>query len=104
MVELEDTIGHETTGGHPAITLALHGSTQLASVVPLTSTSGASRFPYTFLIRRSATNRLRVDSIALIFQLRSLSYERFISRFGSIDQQDYDMILTIVKDYLNIPS
>lgn len=114
-VDLPDSIGHEQTGPRPALVLAIHaqGQTGLsmvvpltiilgATVVPLTSTAGATRFPNTYFIKRSAINGLPLDSIAMIFQLRTCSFNRFRNKLGNLEQNHINTIKLLIKHYLNL--
>jgi len=101
-VSLRDATGHEQAGRRPAIVLALHQQSNLVMVVPLTSSLAASRFPYTYTISRSTQNGLRRNSIAMIFQLRSLSLGRFRRKMGDLEQNHFDRIKNLVKGYLNL--
>jgi len=102
IVSLKDTIGHEMLGERPAIVVAIHVETELVTVIPLTSNLEASRFPYTLKIKKTYSNGLRTDSIALIFQIRSLSYKRFIKRIGYIDALSMKRMKALLKDYLGL--
>lgn len=99
---VRDVVGHEQRGEHPAVIIALHSSTQLAIVVPLTSNLEANRFSYTWHINRSPSNNLRCNSIAMIFQLKSIDYMRFIDKIGVIDSDDFEKIMILIKTYLGV--
>ena len=101
-VSLKETQGHEIRGNRPAIVIAIHVETELAMVIPLTSNQDAMRFPYTLEIKKTRDNGLYVDSIALVFQLRSLSVQRFIKKLGHIDKTTMKRIKSLIRDYLNL--
>jgi len=102
IVQLIDTLGHEQSGNRPAIVLAVHHQTSLCMAVPLTSNPTASRFPSTCTIRRSSQNGLSVDSVAMIFQLRSLSMNRLVRRIGTLEPMHLQRIRVLVRQYLNV--
>ena len=99
-VSLEEPQGHEIRGNRPAIIIAIHVETDLTMVIPLTSNSEAMRFPYTLEIKRTKENGLYVDSVALIFQLRSLSVHRFVKKIGVVDRTTMKRIKSLIRDYL----
>ena len=86
-VELPSASGHEQQGRRPAIVAqddayASHLPTVL--VVPLSSVRAALRFAGTALIRATPQSGLRIDSVALAFQLRAVDRHRVGSRVGEI--------------------
>ncbi len=102
IVQLTDTTGHEQSGSRPAIVLAVHDQTSLCMVVPLTSSQTASRFPFTYTITRSSQNGLSADSIAMVFQLRSLSINRLLRRIGTLESSHLRRIKMLARQYLSI--
>ena len=101
-VSLKETQGHEIKGDRPAVVIAVHVETELIMVIPLTSNQEAMRFPYTLEIKKTRENGLYVDSIALIFQLRSLSVRRFVKKIGYIDKTTMKRIKSLIRDYLDL--
>lgn len=103
-VAIADTEGHEQKGDRPAVIIAVHNQANVSMVVPLTKNQDASRFPYTHSIKRTPANGLPINSVALIFQMRSLtiSESRFLYRIGTIEQYHFDQIKTLIKDYLKL--
>ncbi|MGA2387202.1 MAG: type II toxin-antitoxin system PemK/MazF family toxin [Candidatus Bathyarchaeia archaeon] len=104
MVSLTETVGSEQMGQRPAIVISVHNQSNTCMVVPLTKNSAASRFPYSFTIACSMVNGLSVDSVALIFQMRSLSMTagRFLSKMGSVESGHFGRIKSLIKDYLQV--
>ena len=102
VINVRDATGTEQRGTHPGLVLAVHNETRLAMVVPMTSNADASRFPYSYTIPRSLQNRLRTDSVAMIFQTRALSFDRFGRRIGRLESVHFQTVKTIVKQYLNL--
>jgi len=101
-VRLSDAVGHEQSGQRPAIVCASIDSIGIAFVIPLTTQLDASRFPLTLKIEKSPENGLDEDSIAMIFQARALSYNRFVRRRGVIEVKYHELIKALLKKYLNI--
>ncbi|MGQ4834280.1 MAG: type II toxin-antitoxin system PemK/MazF family toxin [Candidatus Asgardarchaeia archaeon] len=102
LVSLKETQGHETKGNRPAVVIAIHVETELVMVIPLTSNLEAKRFSYTYEIKKTSENGLQCNSIAMIFQLRSLSTKRFLKKLGHIDATTMKRIKIMIKDYLNL--
>lgn len=97
-----DTIGHETKKTRPCLVIANCIKAKLITVVPFQSNLGVLNLPYTHLVRSSQKNKLRNDSVAVIFQIRSLDQKRFHSLNGIIDHKDLIKVKTLLKDYLKI--
>jgi len=104
MVSLTDTLGTEQRGQRPAIIIAIHSQANVCMVVPLTSNLDASKFSHTHKIECTSDNELSVDSVALVFQMRTLTISagRFLSKVGMIEQNHFDNVKALIKDYLQI--
>ncbi|MHA1488399.1 MAG: type II toxin-antitoxin system PemK/MazF family toxin [Promethearchaeota archaeon] len=95
--------GHKQKYNRPCIIIKNNKFVELATIIPLTKkVNKCARFPYTYIIEANKTNGLSMRSIALIFQIRSLSYKRFINKRGTLQKSDYNSILEIIKDYFSI--
>jgi mRNA interferase MazF len=57
-VYLPDAEGHEQTGDRPAIVIAMHPQANVTMVVPLTKNQDCLRFPYSYQVKMSNTNRV----------------------------------------------
>jgi mRNA-degrading endonuclease toxin of MazEF toxin-antitoxin module len=101
-VNLPDTQNNEMMGSRPAVVLAIHPETSMYVVVPLTKNQDATRFPCTCSISRSAKNCLDIDSVAVVFQIRSISRGRFLHRIGVMEQVHFDRIKTLIKSHLKL--
>jgi len=104
-VALSDAEGHEQAGDRPAIVISTHSQANVTMVVPLTKNQDCLRFPYSYQVKKSSTNGLFLDSVALIYQMRSLtaSSTRFLEKMGVIEQNYFDQIKLLIKSYLKIP-
>ena len=104
MVSLTEIIGSEQRGQRPAVVIAVQRQTNFSVVVPLTSNQDALKLPYSHKIPCSPGNGLSVDSIALVFQTRSLTMTagRFLFRIGSVEQLHFKSIKSLIKDYLQL--
>lgn len=103
-VALPDTQAHEQMGDRPAIVISVHPETGTTMVIPFTKNQDCTRFPYSYLVKKSNTNGLILDSVALIFQMRCLgnSPSRFLYKMGTIEDTHLKQIKTLIKDYLTI--
>jgi len=104
MVALTETVGSEERGQRPAVIMAVHSKANVSMVVPLTSNQDALRFPYSYKVPCSSGNGLSTDSVALVFQMRSLTISagRFLLRMGAIERSHFNNIKALIKDYLQI--
>jgi mRNA-degrading endonuclease toxin of MazEF toxin-antitoxin module len=80
--------GHEQFGQRPAIIVqadATIPSLSTVVVVPLTSNTGAARFPGAFLIAPTVTNGLTTKSVALTHQVRAIDKSRIRRVLGCLE-------------------
>lgn len=93
-------VGHEEQFKHPCIVIKFNKFVDMATIVPLTSNVQALKdFPYTFIINPNNMNGLTKQAIALIYQIRSLSKQRFINKRGRILKDNSEKIQNILNDY-----
>jgi mRNA-degrading endonuclease toxin of MazEF toxin-antitoxin module len=92
-------IGHEQGNIRPCVVVKVQPRIQMATVIPLTSVLRVSRFPYTHEIQPSGQNGLSSTSIAMIFQVRSVSYRRFLNSVGILEQNEMTEILDLISDF-----
>jgi mRNA interferase MazF len=86
--DLPSTDGREQSGRRPVMVLqddAYAGRLPTVLIVPLTSSTAATRYPGTVLIPATAANGLSSDSVLLVFQLRALDRNRFGSYIGAVE-------------------
>jgi mRNA-degrading endonuclease toxin of MazEF toxin-antitoxin module len=104
-VTLPDTEGYEQAGDRPAIVISIHPQANVTMVVPLTKNQDCLRFPYSLQVKKSNTNGLLLDSVALVYQMRCLtaSSTRFLEKMGTVEQSHFDQIRLLIKSYLKIP-
>jgi len=75
----------------------------MSIVIPLTSTLDALRFPFTAAIEKTNSNGLRNDSVALIFQIRSISNRRLTSEaIGMLTEEKIEKIKEVIRQTLNL--
>lgn len=99
LFDLSVGFGHEQHGKRPAVLVSavLNG---MLVVVPLTGNLKSLKFSHTLSIVPSAKNKLDSESVALIFQLKSIDKRRAIQRIGRLDSSDQKQLNQILKDML----
>jgi mRNA-degrading endonuclease toxin of MazEF toxin-antitoxin module len=97
-----DTIGHETQKTRPCLVIANSPVANMITIIPLQSNLDTVNFPYTHLIKKNQKNKLKNDSVAVIFQIRSLDRKRFRNFTSIIDDRDLSKIKTILKDFFQL--
>jgi len=102
-VDLVDTTGHEQEGIRPALVIAVDNQAHLCTIIPMTRTLRyLELFSNTYRIIRSQQNGLGSDSVALIFQVRSLDFRRFIGLWGNLEANTFSRIKILLRQYLDI--
>jgi mRNA-degrading endonuclease toxin of MazEF toxin-antitoxin module len=94
-------IGHELAKTRPCMVVVNNLFAKLATIIPLSSSKNTLKLPHTILIKRNSKNQLNNDSVAVIFQLRSLSYDRFHKQIGVMEKSDLEKVKLLIKDYFN---
>jgi len=96
-------VGHEERFPHPCVVIKYNKFVDMATIIPLTSNVQALKdFPYTHIINPNTSNGLTNQSIVMIYQVRSLSKQRFLRKRGRVIRDNYDKIQTIFKDYFQL--
>ena len=96
-------VGHEEQYKHPCIVVKFNKFVDMATIIPLTSNIQALKdFPYTSIITPDKTNGLTKKVIVMVYQIRSLSKQRFLQKRGRVAKSDYDNIQIILKDYFQL--
>lgn len=96
----DDIMYNEQRGVRATIIIAINKVPPMVMTVPLTAEDDSLRFSRTIEIKKSNRNRLYADSIALIFQLRSLSTKRLIRKIGELEDAYSESIKREIKSYL----
>ena len=99
LINLSLGVGHEQYGFRPAVLLSkvIAG---MVIVIPLTTNLEALRFPYTLSILGSSINKLEKNSVALVFQIKSVDKRRINKKIGHLDSQDLAKLEKTLKDLL----
>ncbi|MHA1648416.1 MAG: type II toxin-antitoxin system PemK/MazF family toxin [Promethearchaeota archaeon] len=96
----QSIVGHEQGASRPCVIMKVLPSIQMATVIPLTSQLRVLRFPYTSEILSTPQNGLTTTSIAMIFQIRSVSFHRFQSKYGILENEDFSDIQDLICDFI----
>lgn len=104
LVEIPLSGGHEQAGLRPAIIVQAVDFEELPTVliVPLTSKTKASEFPFTFKIEPDKFNNLNVASVVLIFQLRAIDQRRLRNKIGRIGPTKLDLLKQNLKKIMGL--
>ena len=97
--------GREQSGIRPAIAVSLGDADQsnpMITIVPLTGSLSAARFPHTQSIVPTSQNGLSVESIAMVFQIRSIDKRRVRSIIGHLESDMLTDINNIINTMLSL--
>ena len=105
LASLDPTQGSEQAGRRPVLVISREQINQLlpvVNVIPLTSHKGRRIYPNEVLLP-AKTAGLRVDSVALCYQLRTLDKTRLGTDFGELtDDKLREKILEAVRFQLEM--
>lgn len=87
-------------GVRPGVFLREEGN--VALVIPLTTNLKRLRFPSTTLIKPDDSNRLKEQSVALIFQLQAYDAKRIVSRIGALSEKDKRTIDGVLRKVVRL--
>jgi mRNA interferase MazF len=88
LVALPASNRREEQGTRPAIAVQTDlALSPMLMLVPITSSVGALRFPFTVKIEPSATNGLNLTSIAMVFQLRAIDPKPIVRKIGELEPE-----------------
>ncbi|MHA1683027.1 MAG: type II toxin-antitoxin system PemK/MazF family toxin [Promethearchaeota archaeon] len=96
-----DTVGHEQKSCRPCVVVVANMFNEMATIIPLTSQSSAERFPNVQKIPKDFGNGLDLDSYAILFNIRSLSFERFKNRVGKLSRKDVKTLKLKILSYFD---
>lgn len=102
LVDLQKGVGHEQEGIRPAIVLSHEKHSGIITVVCTTKNLELEMFDFTHTVLPSKENGLDVESVILIYQLRSLDQSRFQKKFGRLEKTDLDAIDAILMTMLKL--
>ena len=88
LVGLPESDKREEKGNRPAIAVQTDTATSpMLMIIPVTSSLGALRFPFTVRIEPSEQNALTLPSVAMVFQMRAIDRKRIIQKIGELELQ-----------------
>lgn len=88
LVSLPASDRREEKGKRPAIAVQADSPlSPMLMVVPVTSSLGAMRFPFTVRIEPSDKNGLTLPSVAMVFQMRAIDRKRIIRKIGELEPE-----------------
>ena len=105
LINLDPTIGSEIKKTRPCVILNsnLVGVLPLKLVAPITDyKSNYELVPWMVKIHPNKTNNLTKKSVIDLFQVRSVSEERFIKKIGSIDNKELEESKIAIKTVFDI--
>lgn len=94
-------MGHEQANVRPCVVIQTLDYADLAIIVPFTSKQPHSQI-YSIVKVLQNSGGLTSDSFALCHQIRSVSYKRIQKSMGHLKARDFDKIITVLADFLNI--
>ena len=100
LVVVTGSRGHEQSGTRPAVIMG--EANGLATVIPLTGNRRAARFSHTYSLEPTKKNGLKMESIAMVFQIVSLDISRFVHSLGNLSQEEQEAIDALAKDLLDL--
>ena len=104
LVSLPNSDKREETGNCPAIAVQTDVvNSPMLMVVPVTSSLGALRFPFTVRIEQLEYNGLTLPSIAMVFQMRAIDRKRIIRKIGELEQEFLTQIDAEIWRMLKLP-
>ena len=99
--DLPPTGGHVQQGSRSALMVA-DTTNAIATVIPITSSLAAMRFPYTLAVTPTEDNGLDKPSVLLVFQLGAVD-KRFLHRsIGRLDPATLECVNEQLKAMLHI--
>lgn len=93
--------GHEQGLERPCIIIKSFNNLELAIIVPLT-TKEAKFSLYTIVKIQKGTAGLTADSFALCHQIRTISFDRIVSKRSKLENKDILKIHSVLIDTLEL--
>jgi mRNA interferase MazF len=93
-VDFEPVKGNEQRGLRPSVIIsgnAMNRNTGISIVCPLTSS--IKSYPGTVFMNKNKKKNLKNDSEILVFQIKTVTHERFHNKIGTINDVELQSIL-----------
>jgi mRNA interferase MazF len=94
-------VGHEQANRRPCLVIQTLDYSDLAVVIPFTSVTLSPQI-YSIVKVNKNLGGLTSDSYALCHQIRSVSYKRIVKYMGILPERDFNKVLTVLSDFLDI--
>jgi len=104
LVNLNPTKGSEQKGIRPCLIISNDVTNENAPticVLPLTSNLSGKKFPINVVLRKEETG-LKVDSLLLCGQIRTIAKERLVRKLSSVRREIFEKIERALLLYLGI--
>ena len=102
--EFDPSVGHEYQDKRPAIVIQSNeqlNRSNLVTIIPLTSRS-SNIVGDDILIPADQENKLRIDSVAKVYNITSFDYSRFLKIIGKINAKSIFKIKNYLKKHFGI--
>ena len=95
--------GHEQSYPRPAIIIKGIENVGMYVVIPLTSNLSHLNLPHTMQINRTDSTNLKENSVALLFQIRSIDKSRItLSKIGRLGDCEVNKIKSNLKNLFSL--
>jgi len=101
LANLPQWTGREQLGTRPVIIMA-DSKIGMIIIIPLTSNLSSLKYPHTIEIKSSKQNGLDKESVALIFQIKSIDEKRMIHKIGMLEDGDLNKIEGILRELIKL--
>ena len=97
LIEIPLSAGHEQEGLRPGIIFS-NENAGIITIIPFTTQKRALNYDYTLDIPKSEINKLKSNSIALIFQIRAIDKRRIKEKIGELEEKYMNQINKMVRE------
>ncbi len=99
--EKKEIKGHEQGYERPCLVLKSFPHLELAIILPCTSKAPKANH-FTVVKLDKGVGGLTADSYVLCHQIRTISFERILSRRGKLDTKDFNKVISVLSDTLEL--
>ena len=92
--------GHVECGDRPSI--VVNHSNNVYTIVPVTTKMKAFGYNYVHVIEPDAINKLRAESVALVFHIMAIDSAWRRRKIGDLSDKDSGVITALLKEYLRL--
>jgi mRNA interferase MazF len=92
-VQFEPSVGFEIKKSRPGLIIQIEPYRNTVIVLPISSKQKTSD-SFEFTLKKSELNRLYLDSVVILDQVKSFDRSRFIGKVGEISESDRTKILS----------